>query len=276
VMYLVLASQSARFLIEARRSSLMELLLATPMTVHQIVQGQWHALRRQFGPPLALCLAAQLLGSFLVHQRTWNRMAAVSVPPPASRTALVNSNGTANVTIVTSVTVNGRVTVITNRMAAATNRTVVKGPVSARFALVGGNSGPNLFAALVAAVMGTGTMLANLIAVGWFGMWQGLTSRSTNLATLKTLVFVQIIPWFVISFAAGLIIPLILLPALIGGASGASMRTMIVWYPLLTVILTSLLGLGKDLGFFLWSRRNLHEHFRQRAVNLGERRKAGG
>ena len=28
---------------------------------------------------------------------------------------------------------------------------------------------------------------ANLLALGWFGMWMGLTSRSTNLATLKTL-----------------------------------------------------------------------------------------
>ena len=46
LLYLWTASQACRFFIEARRSGLIELLLAAPVSVRDIVQGQWRALLR--------------------------------------------------------------------------------------------------------------------------------------------------------------------------------------------------------------------------------------
>lgn len=47
------------------------------------------------------------------------------------------------------------------------------------------------------------TSLANLIALSWFGLWMGLTSRNSLTATLKTILFVEIIPWLVLVFNDG-------------------------------------------------------------------------
>jgi hypothetical protein len=60
---------------------------------------------------------------------------------------------------------------------------------------------------------------ANLIALIWFGLWMGLVSRNSLLATLKTIAFVQIIPWLVITFAGAMVIPLL---ALAGGFRGGA------------------------------------------------------
>jgi len=46
------------------------------------------------------------------------------------------------------------------------------------------------------------TVGANLVALAWFGMWMGLNSKNTNLATLKTILFVEVIPWFVVVFTS--------------------------------------------------------------------------
>src|SRR4030095_12258938 len=81
VLYLGIASRAGRCFVEAHRSGLLELLLATPLTVRQIVQGQWRGLVRMFGLPLALCLASVLLGNFLYYQ-SWSSMAA-AMPPAA-------------------------------------------------------------------------------------------------------------------------------------------------------------------------------------------------
>ena len=53
----------------------------------------------------------------------------------------------------------------------------------------------------VNAVAGGLRVIANLIALVWLGMGMGLTSKNTNLAAPKAIVFVQIIPWLVASFA---------------------------------------------------------------------------
>src|SRR4026209_2579939 len=41
LLYLGIASQASRLLVAARRNGMMELLLATPLTAREIVQGQW-------------------------------------------------------------------------------------------------------------------------------------------------------------------------------------------------------------------------------------------
>jgi hypothetical protein len=215
------------------------------LSATQIVHGQWRALLRMFGPPLALWLVAQLLGAMLLQQMTWNRMAAATPATPTAMT-VTNTAGTTttNITVVTTTT-------------SAAGRTVT---VSA-----GGFAAPSAFATFAMSLAATFTAAANLVALSWFGMWMGLNSKNTNLATLKTIIFVQIIPWLVIAFASALIVPLLLLPRLLKGAS-TSPSQMMVWYPLIVSALTTVLYLAKDMAFVLWARRKLYAEFRERAV----------
>jgi len=213
VLYLWAASQACRFFIEARRSGLIELLLAAPVSVREIVDGQWRALLRMFGVPVVLLLAVQLAGSGFAASRSLGQVAA-----PA------------------------------------------------------GSMAPNLATTLVGSVATVAIVVANLVAITWFGMWMGMTSKTNNLATLKTILFVQVIPSFAISFASALAIPVLILPAVMkGGLSSGNANswltsTFMSWFPLISIALSTSLSLGKDIGFFLWARRTLYGSFREQAT----------
>jgi hypothetical protein len=64
--YLWIASQASRFLVEARRSGLLELLLVTPLNSREIIDGQWRALLRSFSAPVLLILVLQAAGALLM------------------------------------------------------------------------------------------------------------------------------------------------------------------------------------------------------------------
>jgi hypothetical protein len=71
------------------------------------------------------------------------------------------------------------------------------------------------------------SIAASLAALAWFGMWMGMTSRNAGMATLKTILFVKVIPtlaiYFVTLFATALLVmPLTLLMT---GASTAPVTT---------------------------------------------------
>ncbi len=51
------AMEGCRWLVEDRRSGALELLLATPLKVREMLKGQWLSLVRQFGGPVAVVLA---------------------------------------------------------------------------------------------------------------------------------------------------------------------------------------------------------------------------
>ncbi|HEX5223028.1 MAG TPA: ABC transporter permease subunit [Verrucomicrobiae bacterium] len=111
---------------------------------------------------------------------------------------------------------------------------------------------------------------ANLIALTWFGLWMGLTSKNTLTATLKTLLYVQIIPWFAIYFLTAMIMPLFMI---FGGGwptttqAGLSQPPMLVlWLPLLFMLVPALLGLLKNFFFWLGARNKLFRHFRELAM----------
>ena len=239
VVYLWVASTSTSFFLEAKRSGLTELLLATPLTVVQIVNGNWRGLARVFGPPLGLCLAVLLVGSYMAQQRSWGQLSAATAAPPAG------PGGGAAVTVVT----NGS-TVTTTTTASGT-----RGKVSFSVANPYGEHWQAL--ALVTAIGGTALTMANMIALVWFGMWTGLNSKSPNIAILKTLLCVQIIPWFCIMFATVMLVFFATFQRILGGSPAWS-----VW--MMQVLPIGLL-LGKDLGFVVWSRSKLHSEFRERA-----------
>src|SRR5258706_3809150 len=228
--YLGVASQVGRLFVDAQRSGLIELLLVTPLTVAQIVQGQWRGLLRMFGVPLVLWLVAQQAGTIMAQRLTWSGFAAAVPPGPA---AIATNANTTNTIIITNSVVR-------------TSTTVVGSPAFS--VSMAGFGAQNNLMTLAISLTGTLTMLANLVALTWFGMWMGLNSKSTNLATLKTIVFVQIIPWFAVTFASTLILPLLLFSGMMKGVTtqGAVALTSraMVWYPLLTAVITALLYLA--------------------------------
>ena len=131
---------------------------------------------------------------------------------------------------------------------------------------------PNLAVAIVSTTATTVTTIVNLVALGWFGMWMGMTSKNNNLATLKALLFVQIVPWFVISVASGILTFLVLMPTFMSFTSKASSggtaisTRMGMWFPLLSVGFATVMSLTKDAGFIVWARNRLNGSFREQAT----------
>lgn len=56
----MIGAEAGRHLLADRKSGALELLLTTPLTVRQIVRGQWLSLRRVFLPPVLVMLAADV------------------------------------------------------------------------------------------------------------------------------------------------------------------------------------------------------------------------
>jgi len=252
VLYVMIASQGSRFFIYAKRSGLLELLLATPLSAAQIVHGQWRALLRMFAVPIVLYLAAQLLATVMAYEATQRLTASIPPPPAPPPPGAVTNLTSSNTTIISTTT--------------TTSTVVVRPTGGIRFSFGSGN-GPGLLVTVMISLGAVVTMGASLVALWWFGMWMGLTSKSANIATLKTLLFVQIIPWFAISFAAGMLVPMLIIPSLIarGGAASSNLMT---WFPLLSSAFTTALALAKDIGFILWSRGRLHAQLRDRAADI--------
>jgi hypothetical protein len=139
-----------------------------------------------------------------------------------------------------------------------------------RSAYSGIASGPlgaaaNILVPILAVASGIGT-IANLIALGWFGMWMGMTSKNNNLATLKTILFVQVIPWFVIVFASGIGSMLLMMPALFKSSKSSGAVTAFYFPMLFSTGFPAVLSVAKAIVFVLWSRRRLYGSLRARAA----------
>lgn len=62
-LYLWTASRYSRLFVQLRQNGFLELLLATPLTPREIVDGHWNGWVRMFGLPLAILVAAHIFGS---------------------------------------------------------------------------------------------------------------------------------------------------------------------------------------------------------------------
>ncbi len=94
-------------------------------------------------------------------------------------------------------------------------------------------------------------LIADLTALGWVGMWTGLTIPQARQAAGNTGFKILLVPW--------LLIAAFMTAAGISGFFGS-----ITFKGFLTIWFT--VGMVTNLFFGLWSRRNLHRHFRTRAV----------
>jgi ABC-type transport system involved in multi-copper enzyme maturation permease subunit len=260
LIYLWAASQACRLFVEGRRSGWIELLLAAPVTEKQIVRGQWRGLMRRFGVPVLLLVAVHVAGT-VFSQQSWQRMAAQASAITAQAAAAQSSNSTTTVMSATVTTATVTISVAPG-MVVATNSWTNSPPLTWGFGK--GRRSWELAASLFAAVAAAVTTAANLVTLCWFGMWMGMTSRTANLATLKTILFVQVIPWFVILFGSQTVISMLLMPYLFR-TSGAPPTQWIFWWPLLSTVFGTVLSLAKDIGLFVWARRKLYSSFREEA-----------
>jgi hypothetical protein len=106
--------------------------------------------------------------------------------------------------------------------------------------------------------------IANALALAWFGMWMGLTSRNTSLAVLKTICIVCVLPFLLEIFIE--IISDIYLPRLLGGSWGTT------WPTWLNDVFIALLDLSKVLLLIFWSRWRLLKTMREKAALSGQPR----
>ena len=255
LLYLWMASQAVRFFIEARRSGLTELLLVTPLSERQIVNGQWRGLLRMFGIPLLLLLSLQVAGAVL-SQVSWHRIAkqvSTATMTGATNQAATSSNQVVVSSFSVAVGSSNGVTIASGTNSAAVPSWNPAGSTRQELALV--------------TTVGAATALAtagNLLALCWFGLWMGLTSKSANLGTLKTILFVQVIPWFIIAFGGTIVLSMVMAGLSFSGQAGS----WFVWWPVLSAGLGATLAVGKDIGFIIWSRRKLFSSFRDKVAQV--------
>ena len=164
---------SQKFLAD-RQSGALELLLCTPLTIRQIVQGHFLALARSFAWPVLLVLGADAAFCFSKvadREWVWVWLAGISI------------------------------------------------------------------------------FLADLIALGFLGLWLGLTSRTTGRAAFSSMARILALPW--LGFAV---------------LTSAARFSFPDWFPLLTWFVLSLLV---DVGFCAWAYRQLIHRFRMTAQEKG-------
>jgi ABC-type transport system involved in cytochrome c biogenesis permease component len=293
LIYLWAASQACRFFIETRRSGVLELLLVSPVESSVIVRGNWRALLRIFALPVFLIMGAQAVGTFVTQYHMFSLMAGIPATPPPSAIATNANNSSGAVTGA----LGGAARSGTNQQNyTSTSRQIgqvhysAAGGTSSNNAAGGTNYStaysysssnslstwnPQAGAVATAYVLiGTATTAANLVAIAWFGLWMGMTSRNSSLATLKTLGCVQVAPLLIIWFITMMLMGLVLFSHLFAGGNGAAKYGISIarWIQLFMAGCVFAFSLAKDIAFSTWARARLRSSFRQAAAQtLGVR-----
>ncbi len=112
-----------------------------------------------------------------------------------------------------------------------------------------------VFMQVVSLTAGIMNSITVLLALGWFGMWMGVTTRKVPVAVLKTVGFVIVLPVLGLTFASGMFFAMMMAASTFG-------RFPFWVAPLLYCGLNS----AKDLAFIFWSRNQLFTRFREMAA----------
>ena len=263
LVFYLLASQSGRFLVDARQGGLLELLLSTPVTPLQIIQGQWRAWVRRFGPPIVMVVILQGILSWLAHWQMLDSMKTTfaAIPPPP---AVVTTTGPAS--SVTTTSRFGRSLVVTSSTSVNSRGLSIRLPSPRDLE----DAEPVMIVVITSVVVaGVVTTLCNLCAVFWFGLWTGLNGKRAATCSLRALLFVQVIPWLAFTFFSSILMPVFLMS---GGMSG-SPGMFFIWYFGISAGVFAILSLIKDGFFIMISRRKLYRDLRVRAAVANEARR---
>lgn len=114
----------------------------------------------------------------------------------------------------------------------------------------------------IAVISGVLNFVLGMAALGWFGMWMGLTNRKLTMAVIKTVVFVQVLPWIAQMFMMGFGMAFI---GVIMAKAFASGGTMPFWIGMLPSMAFTL---GKNIFFIAWARKRLFTRFRDAVTGI--------
>ena len=111
---------------------------------------------------------------------------------------------------------------------------------------------------IISFVSGKVMFITGLLAVAWFGMWMGVTTKKINTAVIKTVVFVKVLPLMAMMFVNWTLMFVVFA----WSGSGFLFKTMKLptWVP---EIITFLFAIGGDVAFILVARRKLLKNFRE-------------
>jgi len=98
------------------------------------------------------------------------------------------------------------------------------------------------------------SLVADVAALHWTGIWQALTARNPQRAVIGTLARILVLPWLGMALAFLIIV---------FAAASAQYEPQ----PTRLVALWLALGLTTDLGFATWARHRLYTEFRQTAAH---------
>jgi hypothetical protein len=124
--------------------------------------------------------------------------------------------------------------------------------------MAGTSAGPGfnfVNAQMVNVVAGAVNFVGDLVAIAWFGMWMGVTTKKATIAVVKAFAFVIVLPWLALMFLHGFVMGLLAFtlgaPGFFGG-----------WFWWVPPAVITLVNLGKDIFFIRWSRHKLLTRFR--------------
>lgn len=123
---------------------------------------------------------------------------------------------------------------------------------------------PSLAYQVLLAASGSVVTIVNLAALSWFGMWMGLNSRNPNLATFRTILFVQVLPWLGITFISTTIGGLLMFRGFL--SNSAPSNAVVLAFPAFIAGSSAVLALIKDAAFIAWARKRLFNEFRSDAA----------
>src|ERR1035438_8346209 len=99
-------------------------------------------------------------------------------------------------------------------------------------------------------------LVADLVALSWVGMWRALLARSHNLATIRTVIDVLVLPW--VLFGTVMSVGTLWYELVLGKEWSPDWRFLLaVWFGL---------GLVTDLGMGLKAWWQLRTRFRELAL----------
>jgi hypothetical protein len=107
------------------------------------------------------------------------------------------------------------------------------------------------------------SIVANLLALSWYGMWSGMTSKNARLASLKTLLVAQVAPWLGIYVASWIAAGVIMVSLSVATAAPS---TMAITTPLIYSAVSAALSVGKDACFIIWARKKLFSSFHEQML----------